>query len=75
MFISKLLQEATRSLITHQHAAVAIRKGKIISPVKHNYTRCRVGHLHTCSTVHAEIAVINYLLCSYQTGKKRQCVL
>lgn len=75
MIVNKLIQEASRSSIVHQHAAVAIRKGKIISPMKHNYIRYRIGHLKTYSTVHAEIAVINYLLCSYQRGRNRLCVL
>jgi hypothetical protein len=59
--VDKLLDEASKSNLSHKHACVAIRKGRQVSPYFHNYMR---GYMfkQNCGSAHAEMATVNYLL-------------
>ena len=57
----KLRLEAHKSELNKKHACVAIQKGKIISPTFHNYNRAYILD-YKCGSVHAEMAVMNYLI-------------
>lgn len=75
--ISKLRNEATRSRMNNKHAAVAVCKGKIISPKCHNYMRSYMCG-YKCVSMHAEMAVVNYLLNTLgglRDGQSKQCIL
>lgn len=56
--------------IDRSHFAVAIKKGKIISPVGYNYYRLKsLGILN--GSLHAEMNVINYLVNMYRFNRKK----
>jgi hypothetical protein len=64
-----------------QHFAVAMQKGKIVSPVGINYHRVKVLK-NTRGTMHAEMNVCNYILNnssesrgSIKGGKGERCIL
>jgi hypothetical protein len=61
--ITKLKAETTKSDLSHKHACVAIKKGRMITPMFHNYMRKYMFN-YKCGTAHAEMVTINYLLCS-----------
>jgi hypothetical protein len=62
IIINNILKEkALKSNMTHKHACIAINKGCIISPAFHNYMRSYIFN-YNCGCVHAEIAIINYLI-------------
>lgn len=68
--------EATKSSMNNKHACVAIRHGKMITPVFHNYMRSYMCNFK-CGSAHAEFAVINYLLNSGDLKNKlyKTCIL
>ncbi len=74
--VAALREEASKSSMNNKHASVAICKGKIISPKFHNYMRSYM-HNFKCGSVHAEVAVINYLLNlgSLRGGRIQQYIL
>ena len=75
--LDNLKLNASKSTISHKHACVAMIGNKIISPIFHNYTRCKVFGT-TCGSIHSEMGVINYLLnniCRGNYSKKKKYVL
>jgi hypothetical protein len=75
--VDKLIDEAAKSKMKQKHACVAIRNGKVISPMFHNYIRDFMFH-SKCGSAHAEMAVLNYLintLWSADWCEKQQCIL
>lgn len=57
--------------IQRHHFAVAIKKGKVISPVGYNYFRLKtLGIL--CGTIHAEMYIINYLVNMYRSKYRKK---
>lgn len=76
IIVNALRTEASKSTMNNKHACVAICKGKIVSPKFHNYMRSYM-HSFNCGSLHAEMAVINYLLNlgSLRDGKVKQYIL
>jgi AAA15 family ATPase/GTPase len=75
--VEKLKEEAKKSDMCHKHACVAIKKGRMITPIFHNYMRTYIFNFK-CGSAHAEMATINYLLNSIwgkQLKKKQPCIL
>jgi hypothetical protein len=59
--VLELLEEAQKCTLSHKHAAVAIRNGRIVSPLFHNGVRSYVGGVRV-DTLHAEMSVLHYLV-------------
>jgi hypothetical protein len=78
--VNKLREESLKSEICHKHACIAMVGNKPISPAFHNYMRSYFYNFN-CVSMHAEMAVINYLI-NYARGslyphckKKQSCIL
>jgi hypothetical protein len=52
---------ATKSVVTHKHAAVAIRNKRVVTPMFTNTVRSYVGGVKVDS-LHAEMAVLHHLV-------------
>jgi pyrimidine deaminase RibD-like protein len=70
--IEKMKPVCLKSNINQKHAAVVVKKGKIITPIFHNYKRNKMFGT-TCGSAHSEMCVLNYILNKFPNIK--QCVL
>lgn len=76
-FIPQLCNEASKSNLSNKHACVALKKGRMITPMFHNYVRSYMCG-YKCGTAHAEMVALHHLLFSLWGGRpceKRQCIL
>ena len=75
--ITKLRNETVKSNLTNKHACVVLKKGRMITPMFHNYVRSYMCG-YKCGTAHAEMVALHHLLFSLWGGRqceKRQCIL
>lgn len=75
--VDELKNHASKSEMYNKHACVAIKQGRIITPMFHNYMRTYMFN-YRCGSAHAEMATINYLLNSLWKEKwreKQACIL
>lgn len=61
IILKDLILTAQKSNLKQKHSSVAIRNGKLITPLFYNYKRNNILGKRCCSA-HSEICVINYLL-------------
>ena len=60
-FIPQLCNEASKSNLSNKHACVALKKGRMITPMFHNYVRSYMCG-YKCGTAHAEMVALHHLL-------------